>query len=275
VRREEAMGLLELSAGAGEDEVKAAYRRLAREAHPDTGPEPDPERLRQLGEAREAALEEAVGKDVVTKEDLALILRAQSELAKVSRESEATVSRVVLHHVGKLAALRNRQLTFSGLGTVIGVLFAAVGAAAQSEAVPQLQAVLIALGSLLAICSLITGAMAQIHKSREERLRLEIEEAAETLADRGAFLGTLAGLGLEGFFTREDLQESIRFWSEGYGEFDVIGLGESLPLSAVAARIGRVDFARLLLAKGLESEMIVEAEELGDEGERRYGYRRA
>jgi hypothetical protein len=269
------MGLLELPAGASEEEVKGAYRRLAKEAHPDTGAKPDSERLGHLGEARDAALDPAVGKHVVTKEDLALVLRAQSELAKVSRESDATLSRVVLHHVGKLAAARNKQLTFSGLGTVIGLLVAAVGAVARNETVPQLQAVLIPLGSLLTICSLVSGAVALIHKNREERLRLEIEEAAETLADRGAFVGTLAELGLEGFFTREDLQESIRFWSEMYGEIEVIRLGESLPLSAVAAKIGQVDFARLLLAKGLESEMIVEAEVPDDEGGRRYGYRRA
>lgn len=267
------MRLLNLPVGASEEEVKRAYRRLAREVHPDTGEEPDAERLQQLGEARDVALEHVTGQDLVTRKDIALMLRTQGELAKVSQESEATLSRVVVHHVGKLAAARSRRLTISGLGTVVGLLLAAIGAVVRT--LPSLQAVLIPFGALLAICSLVVGAMALLNKEREERLRIEIEEAAETLSDRAALVGTLAELGLDGFFTREDLQEAIYYWSEMDNEIEMIRFRDRVPLSRVAAKIGPVDFARLLLSRSLESGMIVEAEGSDDYHEIQYGYRRS
>lgn len=273
LRREEGMRLLNLPVGASEEEVKRAYRRLAREVHPDTGEEPDAERLQQLGEARDVALEHVTGQDLVTRKDIALMLRTQGELAKVSQESEATLSRVVVHHVGKLAAARSRRLTISGLGTVVGLLLAAIGAVVRT--LPSLQAVLIPFGALLAICSLVVGAMALLNKEREERLRIEIEEAAETLSDRAALVGTLAELGLDGFFTREDLQEAIYYWSEMDNEIEMIRFRDRVPLSRVAAKIGPVDFARLLLSRSLESGMIVEAEGSDDYHEIQYGYRRS
>jgi len=275
MRRDEAISLLDLPADANNEDVKRAYRRLAKKAHPDTGERSDTERLQQLGEARDVALEPVTGKELVTREDIALILRTQGELAKVSRESEATLSRVVLHHVGKLAAARNRRLTISGLGTVVGLLLTAVGTLVRSETIPPLQAVLIPVGSVLASCSLAIGAMALLNKEREERLRIELEEAAETLSDRASLVGTLAELGLDGFFTREDLQEAIYYWSEMDNEIEVIRFRDRVPLSRVAAQIGPVDFARLLLSRGLESGMIVETEEPGDQHDVQYGYRRA
>jgi hypothetical protein len=273
LRGEEGMRLLNLPVGASEEEVKRAYRRLAREVHPDTGEEPDVERLQQLGEARDVALEHVTGQDLVTRKDIALMLRTQGELAKVSQESEATLSRVVVHHVGKLAAARSRRLTISGLGTVVGLLLAAIGAVVRT--LPSLQAVLIPFGALLAICSLVVGAMALLNKEREERLRIEIEEAAETLSDRAALVGTLAELGLDGFFTREDLQEAIYYWSEMDNEIEMTRFRDRVPLSRVAAKIGPVDFARLLLSRSLQSGMIVEAEGSDDYHEIQYGYRRS
>lgn len=269
------MGLLELSPGASDEEVKRAYRRLARQAHPDTSEKPDAKRLQQLGEARDIALDPVPGQELATRADLELILRQQGALENAFRETEATLSRVVVHHVGKLARERNRRLTISGLGTIVGLLIATVGAMLQSEAVPASQVVLIPIGSMLAFCSLVTGAMALLSKEREERLRIEIEDAAETLSDRGALMGALAELGVDGFFTREDLQESIYYWSETDNEIEVIRFRDRIPLSTIAAKIGPVDFARLLLSKGLESGMIVESEEPGDRDEVQYGYRRA
>jgi hypothetical protein len=269
------MQLLELEEGFGEEEVKAAHRRLAKDAHPDTGETSDAEKLPALGEARDLLLGAGGSTALVTREDLAVVLRKQGELVRISQESEATVKRVVVHHVGKLAAARARRLTVSGLGAVIGLLLTGVGALSHTEMFPLLQPALLVVGSLLSIVSLALAAAALLGKEREERLQLEIEEAGETLADKGALVGTLAELGLDGFFTREELQDAIYYWSEMDNEVEVIRFKDRVPLSRVAAKIGPVDFARLLLAKGLESEMIEEAEEPGDDVEVRYGYRRA
>jgi len=274
VIREEALAFLKLPDGADTDDVKRAYRNLVKEVHPDTG-EPDAERLEQLREARKVALRPVTSRDLVSREDIALILRRQGELVKLSQESDATLSRVVVHHTGKLAAARNRRLTIGGLGTTIGLLLVAIGAVVRNETVPGLQVVLIPMGAVLAICSLLVGAMALLTKEHEERLRIEIEEAAETLADRAALVGTLAELGLDGFFTREDLQESIYYWSEMDNEIEVIRFRDRVPLSRVAAKIGPVDFARLVISKGLESGMIIEAEDIDDHHQLQYGYRQA
>ena len=50
-----AYALLELADGAGADEVKRAYRRLARTLHPDVHPNASPDELREL-ERRFAAV---------------------------------------------------------------------------------------------------------------------------------------------------------------------------------------------------------------------------
>lgn len=268
------MDLLKLSGSAGPDEVKQAYRRLARQVHPDTG-DSDTERLKELREARDLALAPATSQDLATRGDIALILRKQGELAKLSKESDATLARVVFHHVGKLAAARRRRLTASGLGAILGSLLAIIGAAAKSEAAPLLSTVLLPLGGILAICSAVLGAMALLEKEREDRLRIQIEEAAETLADRGALVGTLRELGLDGFFRREDLHEAIYYWSEMDNEIEVTRFRDRVPLSRVAAKIGPVDFARLVLVKGLEAGMLIETEELDEYDQLQYGYRQA
>lgn len=272
--REEALKLLKLPDGATTADVKRAYRNLVKEVHPDTG-DTDARRLEQLREAREVALSPVMTQELATREDIALILRKQQELAKISQESDATGSRVVIHHTGKLAAARNRRLTFGGLGGIVGLLLVAIGAMVRNETVPGLSAVLIPMGAALAICSLLVGAMALLAKEQEERLRIEIEEAAETLADRAALIGTLTELGLDGFFTRDDLQESVYYWSEMDNEIEVIRFRDRVPLSRVAAKIGPVDFARLVISKGVESGMIIEAEERDDHHQLQYGYRQA
>ena len=274
MKRPEAMRLLELEEGFGEDDVKRAHRQLAKEAHPDTGASPDAEKLAVLKEARDLLLGATESTALVTREELAVMLRKQGELARVSQESEATVRRVVMHHVGKLARARARRLTVSGLGAVVGLLVIGVGALSRTEVFPLLQPALLVLGSMLSIVSLALGTVALLQKEREERLQIEIEDAGETLADRGALIGTLAELGLDGFFTREDLQDAIYYWSEIDSEAEVIRFRDRVPLSRIATKVGPVDFARLLLAEGIESGMLLEAEAPGEDGEVRYGYRR-
>lgn len=273
MERIDAMRLLKLEENFSEGDVKAAHRRLAKEAHPDTGEMPNPGKLATLREAREALLRSEESTTLVTRGDLSLALKKQGELTRILQRSEATVSRVVMHHVGKLAAARNRQLTLSGLGTLIGLLTTSVGALARADFGPTLQRSLVLIGGTFTICSLMIGALALFNKEREERLRLETEEAGETLTDRGALAGTLTELSLDGFFTREDLQESIFYWSEMDNEIEMINFRDHKPLSRVAAKIGSIDFARLLLAKGLESGMLEEAEET-IEKHVHYGYRR-
>ncbi len=43
--------ILGISESAGPTEIKQAYRRLAFAHHPDVGPNPDPERFREIHEA--------------------------------------------------------------------------------------------------------------------------------------------------------------------------------------------------------------------------------
>jgi hypothetical protein len=275
MERAEAIELLGLSEDADPGEVTAAYRRLVKAAHPDSAENGDSARIQELREARDAAAQPGPSQALVTRSDLELIVRRQAEITRLAQEADATVSRVVIQHTGKLAALRSHRLTLSGLGAGIGLVLGALGAFARTDVFPELQALLLGAGAGLTICSLIVGSRALQIKSREDQLKIEIEEAGETLSDRGSLIGTLTELRLEGFFTREDLQDAIYYWSEMDNEVELIRYRERVPLSRVAAKIGPVDFARLLLAKGIESGMLVESEDLGEDGETLYGYRRA
>jgi curved DNA-binding protein CbpA len=53
--RAEALALLELAEGAGPEQIRAAHRRLMRQAHPDRGG--DAERAARLNQARDLLLE--------------------------------------------------------------------------------------------------------------------------------------------------------------------------------------------------------------------------
>ena len=50
--------ILGVEVGAPEGKIEAAYRRLVKRVHPDTGEEPDGEKFKRVNEAREELLNE-------------------------------------------------------------------------------------------------------------------------------------------------------------------------------------------------------------------------
>jgi hypothetical protein len=84
----------------------------------------------------------------------------------------------------------------------------------------------------------------------------------------------LRELKLEGFFTCRDLQVAVGEWSKRDG-IARAGLAGGVPLSSVAREIGPIDFSRLLLTKGIESELLLNAEAPGGGDRIRYGFRRS
>gem|GEM_PF-2962406 len=116
--------------------------------------------------------------------------------------------------------------------------------------------------------------MAWAAASAERLLEVEIEEAGEVLSDRGDFSAVLDEIEAPNFFDRSDLETLVGRWEQEAPPTGLLaGSRGQRPLSQTAARIGRVDFVRLLLAKGLELGLLEEAVD-DNSGRRIYGYRR-
>lgn len=192
------------------------------------------------------------------------------------RTTERVLKRIVTHHVGQMAYRRRRRvqtaIVSAGIAAFLGLL-AALGNVPDPYAGIRLALGILAVGG--AAVAGATGLMAWAAASAERLLEVEISEAGEVLSDRGDFSATLDEIGVPDFFERSNLETMVGQWEQKPHPPDLLaGNRGQRPLSETAARIGRVDFVRLLLAKGLELTLLEEA--VGDDsGQRIYGYRRS
>lgn len=270
--RATALNTLGLDESATREEIDAARQAEMKVVHPD-GSAPDEERAKRVNEAHRVAIEGLPGAEVVATNALGEIVRRNSaalEKQALAEEARGTVSRVVTHHTGELAAARRQRYAFAATTGLIGAV------AALTRTVPNLapndyvSGILTAMGGILIVLGALFGVVAFLSKSREDGLQLTIEEAAETLGDRGTSLATLDEVGGVGStWSRDELIDAVRRWI-GRDNPDEPNNGE--PLARIAEQIGPVDFARLLLAKGRENGVIEDAQ-IARGGGVSYGYR--
>jgi hypothetical protein len=243
--------------------------------HPD-GSHPDEAEAKRINEAHTVAIDTLTGADLVPVKALTEIVRrntAALERASLSEAVATTVSQVVTHHVGALAQARRQRAAIAALTALIGAVVALTRTVPNLSPSDQVSGVLTAAGGFMIVAGAMLGVFALLSKSREERLQLLIEEATDTLNDRGTLLATLHEVGIpETGWSRGELQSCVSRWlaSDDKASIGPPEVGE--PLVRVARRIGSVDFARLLLAKGQERGVVEEAE-LARGGSLTYGYR--
>jgi hypothetical protein len=159
----------------------------------------------------------------------------------------------------------------AGIAALLGLL-AALGNVPDSYAAIRVALGVLAVGG--AVAAGVSALMAWAAASAERLLEVEIEEAGEVLSDRGDFSAVLDEIEAPNFFGRSDLEALVGRWEQEAPPVGLLaGNRRQRPLSQTAARIGRVDFVRLLLAKGLELALLEEAVD-DNSGQRIYGYRR-
>lgn len=282
-----ALAYLGVDETATKDDIDTAWRGAVKRAHPDTGSDSDASQVMRLNEARAIALDglSDSGGELITQPAIREMVRLQQEMTATASASDRAMKQVVMHHVGSLALQRRQRATFAIISGVVAAVLALIGAVAR--ATPEEFAwhnLLFTLAGVLGVGAALLGLLSWRMKFREQRLEMEIEDAAETLADRGALAATLTEIGLGDFFTLPDLQRALADWgSEEKGfpprpasplSFLAPPTYRSVPLSQVAALIGPVDFGKLLIAKGKESGLLEESERRSDGESKAYGYRR-
>jgi hypothetical protein len=192
-----------------------------------------------------------------------------------------------MRHVGTAGRLRRERTALAigagGLAAVAGLVRATAAADLTRPLVGLTTALLVGFG----IAAAALAALAFVSSSREDLLKIEIEHAAETVADRGTFAATLSEIGLGAYWSRRELTEAIFEWAFGgrptwgplrpYGSartrlslavrrlvrilrpgVPVDDLAREVPLRITAGRVGPADFASLVIAKGLERDWIEE-----------------
>jgi hypothetical protein len=277
VDRQEALHLLGLDDSASREAIEAAWRAQMKLVHPDSGRAPDTALAGQVNEARDVAVAGLTGMEVVPVDTVAALVRAvarEQVPVRGSAASDKAVRQVVMRHVGRLAQRRRQQTALALLAAGIAALTALVRTTFDLGVVTTSQeAVLATVLVGFTVVAAVVGLLAWNVASREKMLRLEIEDAAETLADKAAFVETIAELELGETWARDELRQAIVKWSE-QPRPPVSPIGSTaVPLSVTADRIGAVDFARLLVVRGLEHGLVSEELIPGPTGGRRYGYR--
>ncbi len=147
--------------------------------------------------------------------------------------------------------------------------------------------ILLAFAGYCVCGGVVMGGRALAASTRERMLTLELEDAGDTLSDRGDLTATLDELGLPAFFTRAQLYEVLQQWRVPEDAPEPRRDGGILPPSALfepryepvslaetARKIGHVDFARLLMAKGLELGLLEVADRPTSGYTMDHGYRR-
>lgn len=193
--------------------------------------------------------------------------------------SERAFNNVVMHHVGTLAFRKRQRAILASLGAGLTAVLGLITAFAKfGYDTDTLRPMFGAFTAMAAIGSAGVALLAWRIASMERALKLDLEEAAETLSDRSAYLDVLDEIGLGTHWTRQELLGAVEEW-----EIPAVAprrngfLGPryvAVPLALTAHEIGAVDFSRLLLAKGLELELIEERQALGQDGRPSFGFAR-
>lgn len=291
VDRREALLRLGLDETAERAEVDAAYRALAKELHPDrTG---QTELMVKLNEARAVAQSDSPsGMALVPLDAVAELVRAVTHEPAAQAESERVVRSVVQHQVGLLRHQRRVHTSRAVLSGGITAVIAVVGATAKLP-VDYLAGLFIAPVMLtLGLVAAFNGLRIWQAKTAADDQQAEIEEVADTLGDKGTYVRAMREIAVEGKlqaqFTRDHLHQGVCAWAEPASELEeseptlLQRLRRSArplsaapgpePLRRVAARIGEVDFAALLIAKGAENGLLIEAR-FRDSDVTEFGYR--
>jgi hypothetical protein len=297
----EAYRLLGVDSDASDDTVASRYRHLARQAHPDQGGTDD--EMAQLAEAY-ALVRSARGAGngalvtrqtgVVLKNPQDIILR-RDELRSDSRRAFETALR---HRTSRLKQAK-RQGTWAAIGSAgIGVIIAFM----QTLGLDSIQSpdgtdvvwltssmrLIIVVGCF--VVSAIFGLLAWRATAKSTWIEAALEDLSDTLSDKNSFLQLihlLTGTGLPERWTRDDLTDCIARWirdedgrrpahHQGFVTDSIRALlfprvlHDEIPLRDLASVAGPVDAGNLIIAKGLERELI--EEQPADNGSHAYGY---
>jgi hypothetical protein len=284
MQRDEALMKLGLRSDATREEIQAAWRAQMRIVHPDSGSAPNSDLARELNEARDVALSQTPSTALARSDVLQELISSNASLARapsLAAASERAIQRIVTHHVGRLTSLRRLRTAIAA----VAVGLAAITAIVRSTLRPAIAGANIdafdtATGVTIAVLALVGAALgfwAWTVRTREEMLSLDIEGAAATLDDKGTYLDTIREIGLREDWTLTELRRAVGDWTQAETGDDwrvsrVLFEPREAPFQWLARRIGRVDFGRLLLTKGLEHGFLEEGE-VQREGGVRFGYR--
>jgi hypothetical protein len=287
MERDEALARLGLDGSATREDIDSAWRAAMKEVHPDTGSNPDGKLAIELNQARATALSglPQSGSDLITVDRMAELIRtSQQELVAAERAGDRAMAQVTMHHVGALAFQRRQRARVAaasgGVAAVLGVI-AALLRASPTNGLDVVRPVLFVAALTLGLFAAVLAVLAWQLAAREHWLQMELEDAGETLSERAALSDALTELGVGDFFTRAELLEALSRWDVAHdvirGPYPVLPFMsptyEAVPLAHTAGIVGPVDFAKLMLAKGVESGLLREDQRL--EGDRVvYGYRR-
>jgi hypothetical protein len=281
----EAFARLGLETTATRDEIDAAWRQAMKAVHPDTGTAPDGNLAVVLNQARATALSAVAvpSTELVPLAAVMELVKAQqpAQMERAARASDQALKSVVMHHVGGLAYRKRQRAILASIGAFVTVVLTLL--AAVNRIVPEdSQAFYGFLAAFAAVLTALVGLGAWRLSAQERTLNLDLEEAAETLSDRAAYLDTIDEIGLGAVWTRQELHAALQGWEVPEVRNSTHGpsLGffgppyRSVPLAHTAAEIGHVDFGRLLVAKGIELDLVQEDAFVREDGRTSYGFRR-
>lgn len=263
----EAIEILEISPSASKDKIHTRFRELVQEHHPDTGG--DKESFETIVEARDVALSQRSDKLVPAEQTIESFTNHISNKSQRRHETEKTVDRIVRTHTSKFRRYKQTAILFGGAITLIMILPGLLGF--DSYLVP-----LSSIGGqvLIAVYIITFAVLYWLIHSASNGIEMLIQEGEEALEDKMRFINLLNEIGLNyenhPTFTREEFEVQIEKWlneeSSNYSPFLTkhLYVPEVIDFRTLADRIGRADFSRLVVQKGLEKELITEIDDVQD-----------
>lgn len=270
--RDEALGLLGVKPSATHDEIRARFREVAKNVHPDQGG--DPLAMAQLYAARELALGRTASLGLVPIDDVrslvATEISAASARYEIREEKARAVTRLRERRISPLKRLKRATATFG--------LAAAVLALTVDQVLPLVEQRVGPLTKLYLIgFAFLSGLAFAIASWRQERLEEGLEGFTEEIDNKNDYMRLMQEVlpheRRQTFWTEIELERFVSLWkpvsSFGYDPFlptlirfvrSLIRIGRA----SVYSQLPSAELARLLLAVGREQGLLEEKEEYRD-----------
>lgn len=262
----EAYKILGLEPGSSEQEIRSKYRELLIEYHPDHGG--SVQELRQLELARDTALASQTS-ELQLRDPLIEPYRVGvGESQEKRQKTRETVKRLKKHSISKYRRKRHATFLFGGILGFLLLFYRFVEPIVYDAT----------FGLLIFVYVVPLGLISAGYHVEMKNIETLIDDADEALNDKMTFIRLINDIGIdyinEPTFTHPELVDNIEEWVEmnnqnsstAFWPFQSLLVPPELEYSELAIEVGIEDFARLLIRKGLEQDLIIEVEEL-DRGE--------
>jgi len=278
---QEALEILDLPISSTIEEIEAQYKDLIKDVHPDTI-NGNHEKASALNNAKDFAIKylAETTTNLVLLRQVAEIVKFDNSLV-LKRQEYRTQSEAIFSKVSRKSVNKYKQMR--SMTKLIGA-FSATLALITSNILPIFENIIKdnpTYSAGFTVVTFMTGFYYLMINTITDRVQDSLDEFKETLEDKANYYDIINSIIIERailnrIISRREFEGIVENWLEESRhvvlerlELDLLINEDSL--KRIARRIGKSDFSKLIISKGLEKGVLIEVE-LNDNGFPTIGY---